>query len=117
MVKLPEISDDFMRQTLQKAKGYCLMILKAGPNRHQAGVEAIIWEHGRRNMALREAGVLPIVCPVGDGSEVTGIGVFNSTVTVEDARAILDDDPGVKAGVFVYEVHACRGFPGATLPA
>ncbi len=117
MPELPEISDDVMRQTLHMSKGYCAVILKAGPNRHQAGVDAIIWEHGRRNMALRAAGVLPIVCAIGDGSEVSGIGVFNATLTIEDARHIMDDDPGVQAGVFVYELHACRSFPGASLPA
>ncbi len=114
MPELPEISDDVMRKTLQTSKGYCAVILKAGPNKHQPGVDAIIWEHGRRNMALREAGVLPIVCPVADGSDVSGVGIFNATV--EDARRIMDDDPGVQAGVFVYELHACRSFPGATLP-
>jgi len=30
--------------------------------------------------------------------------------------AIMGDDPGVAAGVFTYEVHSCRGFPGDSLP-
>ena len=29
----------------------------------------------------------------------------------------MDDDPGVLAGVFRYELHPCRGFPGDHLPA
>ncbi len=113
--ELPEISDDFMRQMLAKTKSYCIVLLKDGPNKHEPGVDTIIWEHGRRNFALRGDGVLPIVCPVADGSDVRGVGIFNATV--EDARTIMDDDPGVQAGVFVYEIHACRGFPGASLPA
>jgi hypothetical protein len=28
----------------------------------------------------------------------------------------MDEDPAVKAGVFVYEVHPCRSFPGDSLP-
>ena len=36
--------------------------------------------------------------------------------TVDDTTAIMNDDPGVAAGVFTYEVHACRGFPGDALP-
>ena len=28
----------------------------------------------------------------------------------------MDDDPGVQAGVFTYEVHPVRGFPGDGLP-
>ncbi len=110
-----QITDDNMRQMLLQTKSYCIVILKAGPNKHEPGVDKIIWEHGRRNFALRADGVLPIVCPVADGSDVSGVGIFDATV--EDARTIMDEDPGVQAGVFVYELHACRGFPGSSLPA
>jgi hypothetical protein len=90
------------------------VILQAGPNKHEDGVEKIIWEHGRRNFALRADGVLSIVCPISDGSNVSGVGIFNATV--EEVKKIMDEDPGVKAGVFVYEIHACRSFPGDSLP-
>ncbi len=79
----------------------------------EPGAEKIIWEHGRRNFALREDGMLSIVCPVIDGSDVRGIGIFNTGV--EETRKIMDEDPGVKAEIFVYELHACRSFPGDTL--
>jgi hypothetical protein len=36
--------------------------------------------------------------------------------TFEEAKRIMDDDPGVKAGVFVFELHPCRSFPGDMLP-
>ncbi len=108
------ITDEYMREMLPKARQYCAMILKAGPNRHQPDAERIIWEHGRRNFALREDGIMPIVGPIGDGSEVTGLAIFN--LSEEEARAVMDEDPGVKAGVFVYELHPCRGFPGSCLP-
>ena len=29
----------------------------------------------------------------------------------------MDDDPGVRAGTFTYELHVTRSFPGSTLPA
>lgn len=108
------ITDEFMRQRIAATRQYCVVILKAGPNRHVEGVEKIIWEHGRRNFELRADGVMPIVCPVNDGSDVSGIGIFNASV--EEVKKIMDEDPGVQAGVFVYEVHACRGFPGDSLP-
>ena len=108
------ITDEFMRQMLSKAKSYCLVILKAGVKRNEPGVDKIIWEHGRRNFSLRSDGVLSIVCPVTDGSDVAGIGIFNASV--EEVKEIMDGDPGVKAGVFVYEAHACRSFPGDSLP-
>ncbi len=90
------------------------MILKAGLPRNMDGVEKIIWEHGRRKHALRADGVLSIVCPVADGSDVYGIGIFNGSI--EEVQKIMDEDPGVKAGVFIYEVHTCRSFPGDSLP-
>ena len=38
-----------------------------------AGVEKVIWEHARRNFALLEDGVQSIVCPVNDGSSLSGL--------------------------------------------
>lgn len=29
----------------------------------------------------------------------------------------MDEDPGVQAGVFTYQIHPTRSFPGDTLPA
>jgi hypothetical protein len=103
-----------MRQMMSTTRNYCVVILKAGPNKKMDGVEKIIWEHGRRNFELRAAGMLSIVCPIRDGSDVSGIGIFNASL--EGVKKIMDEDPGVQAGVFVYEVHACRSFPGDRLP-
>ena len=108
------ITDEFMKQMVSKTKNYCVVILKAGPNRNMAGVERIIWEHGRWNFALRSDGVLSIVCPISDESNVAGIGIFNTGIA--DVKKIMEGDPGVKEGVFVYEAHECRSFPGDCLP-
>jgi hypothetical protein len=108
------ITDEYMQHMIAKTKKYSIVILKAGPNRNQEGAETIIWEHGRKNFELRADGVLAIVCPVGDGSDVCGLYIFNAPV--EEVQKIMDEDPGVKAGVFVYEIHACRSFPGDCLP-
>ena len=108
------ITDEYMRQMSLTTKAYSLVLLKAGPKRHEPGVESIIWEHGRRNHALRVEGVLAIVCPINDGSDLSGLALFNAGP--DETVRIMDDDPGVQAGVFVYEVHICRGFPGDRLP-
>ncbi len=108
------ITDEFMLEMMPKARSYCAVILKAGPQKDHPDRERIVWEHGRRNFALRADGTLAIVCPVRDGSDVSGIGIFNGTV--EEIRQVMDEDPGVKAGVFAYELHACRSFPGDCLP-
>ena len=108
------ITDEQMRALLPTTRLYSVVILKAGPNRHTDGADAIIWEHGRRNFSLRADGLLSIVCPVADGTEVNGVGIFN--LDPDETRKVMDDDPGVRAGVFVYEVHPCRSFPGDALP-
>lgn len=112
--QMTEITDEYMLQMRARARNYCVLILKAGPNYGQEGAGGIIWEHGRRLHSLRVDGVLSIVCPIADDSDVSGIGIFNASV--EETRKIMDEDPGVKAGVFVYELHPCRGFPGDSLP-
>ena len=108
------ITDELMRQRISATRNYCIVILKAGPKKNEEGAEKIIWEHGRRNFALRADGVLSIVCPISDGSNVSGIGIFNAPV--EEVKKIMDEDPAVQAGVLLYELHACRSFPGDSLP-
>jgi hypothetical protein len=110
-----EISDDYMRQMVAASRDYSVVILHATEKRSKPGAEAVLWEHARRNFALRVDGLLSIVCRVADESDVRGIGIFNATP--DETRAIMDEDPGVLAGVFTYEVHAGRGFPGDRLPA
>jgi hypothetical protein len=108
------ITDEYMLEMRGKAKAYCALILKAGPRYKEPGADKIIWEHGRRNHALRAEGLMPIVCPVVDGRGVCGLAFFHASL--EEADRIMRDDPGVKEGVFTYELYACRGFPGDALP-
>ncbi len=108
------ITDDYMRQMSATTKPYTIVILKAGPKRHEPGVEAIIWEHGRRNYSLRAEGLLSIVCPIRDGSDMSGICIFRASV--EETKQIMDEDPAIQAGVLIYEVHPSRSFPGDSLP-
>ena len=103
-----------MRDNLAKTNGYTLMLLQQGPAWDTPDRDAIIWEHGRRNFALRADGVLAIVCPVPDDSTLCGIGVFDASE--DQVVRIMDDDPGVRAGVFTYELHPVRSFPGDALP-
>src|SRR6266571_7637693 len=72
------ITDEFMRQMLTTTRNYCVVILNVGPNINEDVLEKIIWEHVRRNFALRAEGMLSIVCPISDGSDVTGVGIFNA---------------------------------------
>ena len=111
---MSQITDEFMTQMLSLAKDYSIVILKAGPNQSRSGAEKIIWEQARRNFLLRARGVMPIVCPITDGGDLAGIGIFNADI--ELVKSIMDQDPAVKEGIFAYEAHPCRSFPGDCLP-
>ena len=111
---LPVISDELMFARLSESQSYTLVILKRTPKLKRPEVDPIIWEHGRRQMAMQDAGLLAIVCPVRDESEQAGIAIL--TVTTDRATEIYREDPGVKAGILTFEVHPVGGFPGAMLP-
>jgi hypothetical protein len=108
------ITDELMMQMISQAKLYSIVLLKSGPNYGKPENQPSIWEHARRNFELREKGLLSIVCPVSDETDLKGIGIFNADV--EQTKEIMDGDPGVIAGVFIYEVHTARSFPGDSLP-
>ena len=111
---LPAVSDTTMQARLAATKPYTAMVLRTTASFARPAHDALIWEHGRRNMALVEAGLLAVVLPVADDSDIAGYGVF--TTDLESTRRVVEGDPGIRAGIFDYELHPVRGFPGATLP-
>jgi len=113
--QLPTITDEFMRQSQATGRGYAIVLLRKGPAYDPPRTDSIIWEHGRRNYALRAAGLLPIVCPIRDGSEWAGVGVFNAPT--DATEQIMQGDPAVQAQVLTFEVHTGFSFPGDALPA
>ena len=108
------ITNEYMGEMLAQTSTYSLVLLQAGPNYDAPESAPVKFEHGRRNFALRAEGVLAIVCPVTDNTELCGLGIFNATEA--ETVAIMDGDPGVQAEVFTYEVHPVRSFPGDALP-
>ncbi len=108
------ITDEFMRQMLSTTREYSIVILKATPKRNEPGADKIVWEHGRRNFALRADGLLSIVCPVAGDGTVRGVAIFNAGI--EEVKKIMDEDPAIQAGILVYETYSCRSFPGDSLP-
>jgi len=108
------ITDEYMKQMLESAKEYSVCIIKMTPRRGEPGANQIVWEHGRRNFSLRADGILSIVCPISDGSGVSGVYIFNADT--HKVKEIMEQDPAVKAGIFTYEVHPSQSFPGDLLP-
>ena len=116
---LPAVTDQMLQGALQHIRPYTVCILKAGPGFQEPGparedwVADLIWEHGKRNYALHLAGLMRIVCPIGDGTGTTGVGIFDADPDGVDQ--IMRQDPGVKAGLFTYEIHPTQTFPESTL--
>jgi hypothetical protein len=111
---MPEITDEYMQEMLGESKTYTAMLLRVTEKAGEPDAPRIVWEHGRRNFALRAEGKLPIICPATDDSEWAGIGIFD--LTPEEVERIMADDPGVRAGLFTYELHPVSGFPASSLP-
>ncbi len=111
---MSNISDDYMRAMLLTLKAYTVVILRVTPKRQEPGADKIAWEHGRRNFELRRDGIMPIICQVADESDVAGLCIFSTNE--DETRKIMNEDPGVKSGIFVYETHPVRSFPGDSLP-
>lgn len=111
---LPPIGDDAMRAALTESRPYSVVILRDGRRADHPDRERIAWEHGRRNLRLRAAGLLAIVVAIRDGSPVHGIGVFD--LDPEATRSVMAADPAVQAEVFAFEVHPGHGLPGDRLP-
>jgi hypothetical protein len=105
--QLSDVTDEMLQQALPTTKPYTVVVLNAGPRFEPLGpdrsseVADIIWAHGKRNYALHLAGLMPVVCPIADGSSVSGVAVFDASP--EDVDRIMTGDPGVKTGVFGEE--------------
>jgi len=110
---MAKITDEYIREIHAKFRDYTIVLIKQTPKRKGTGADTIIREHGRKNLALREEGVLSIVCPVFGDYELSGLYIFN--VSAGEAEKIMDDDPAVKAGIFQYEIYPCKGLPGDSL--
>ena len=112
---LPPVTDQQFKGALTTMRPYTALVLKATPTFEPPGpsrsprVSAIILEHAKRNYALYLAKLLCVVCPIADGSGVTGISLFDASP--EDVDRIMREDPAVKAGLFSYEIHPTRTFP------
>ncbi len=107
------VTDEQIREVAASLRPFSLALLSWGPERHRPGADAIELEHQRRMVSLRAEGVIAILCPVGSET-LAGVAIMD--VPPEEARAVMDDDPCVRAGMMTCEVHPCHSFPGDALP-
>jgi len=107
------VTDQQIQDLVATAQPFSVALLSWAPGRHQEGAAAIELEHQRRMVSLRGDGTIAVLCPV---LADTLAGVAIMTVPADDARALMEADPCVRAGMMTCEVQACLGFPGDALP-
>jgi|SRR5215469_3316928 len=81
-----------------------LVIYRPGPNWLQGkpASEQPLKEHGKYIHSLFEKGLLKFAGPFGDDKG----GAFVLDVASEaEARVVVAEDPGIKSGVFLHEIH------------
>ena len=112
-----EITDEYVNEKVSKGRQYILVHLLKGPNYDSDRIsqEEIQKAHLRHLFKLKAGGKLLLVGPLIEKSELRGIAIYDVPETVE-AKKLVEDDPAVKAGVFVYEIYRWFGIPGDGLP-
>ncbi len=91
-------------------KRYVMAMLKSGPNRSQSEEEAERLQRAHLDNIgrLAEEGKLVLAGPFLEEGALRGIYIFNVT-SVEEAKALTESDPAIKAGRLVMELHPWYG--------
>lgn len=111
----PKVSSSF-EQVMKKVisrKQYFLVYLKTGPNQteDEKTNNEIQKNHLLYLFKLRDEDKMPIFGSLFDESDIKGICIYN-VATQEEALKLASNDPAVKSGRFVVEVHPWLGLPG-----
>lgn len=91
-------------------KKYVMAFLKKGPNRDQDSLEGIRLQRAHLDNIKRLADEKKLIVagPFLDDSDIRGIYIFN-VETIEEAQALTNSDPAIKAGRLVMELHEWYG--------
>jgi uncharacterized protein YciI len=93
------------KEPAHKLIEFYMALLKRGPKYDAAGMSKELRSaHIANVMSLIESGKAVIAGPLGDQSDIAGIFVLRAQ-SAEEARTWAENDPAVKAGFFVAEMH------------
>ncbi|MDQ1706967.1 MAG: hypothetical protein QOJ88_178 [Pyrinomonadaceae bacterium] len=93
------------KEPAHKLIEFHMALLKRGPKYDAAGMSKELRSaHIANVMSLIESGKAVIAGPLGDQSDIAGIFVLRAQ-SAEEARTWAENDPAVKAGFFVAEMH------------
>ena len=93
--------------TEHKLIQFQMAILKKGPAWESTKVEernATLQKHLANVIALLDSGKAIIAGPFKDETDLAGIFIFRAA-SADEARAWVDTDPAVKAGLMIAEIH------------
>lgn len=90
-------------------KQYVIAFLKSGtPIKDSAERQKVLMAHLANIQRLANEGKLLIAGPFLDNQDIRGIFIYN-VKTIEEAKALTETDPGIKAGLFKMELHPWYG--------
>jgi uncharacterized protein YciI len=84
-----------------------MALLKKGPKWTEAQTpetQHILHQHLINVLALLDSGKAVVAGPFGDDTDLAGIFILRAS-SAEEAKTWVDNDPAVKAGLFVAEMH------------
>lgn len=97
-------------------KTYYMVFLKKGPNRTQDSASAAEIQKG--HMAhlnkMADSGKMDLAGPFMDDGEIRGICVYN-VATLKEVEELAAQDPAVKSGRLIAEIHPWYSAKGASL--
>ena len=97
-------------------KNYFMVFLKKGPNRNQDSITAAEIQKGHLEHLTKMAntGKMDLAGPFMDDWDVKGICVYNVNI-LKGIKELTAQDPGVKSGRLVAEIHPWYSAKGASL--
>src|SRR6185295_3946309 len=107
LVSLSQAQEKDKPKEDHKMVQFQMAILKKGPNWEATKAEernAILKQHLGNVISMLDSGKAVIAGPFGDDTGLAGIFILRST-SPEEAKTWVDNDPAVKAGLFVAEMH------------
>jgi len=84
-----------------------MAIIKKGPRWDSTTNEeriAVLQQHVRYSVSLLSSGREVIAGPFSEATDIFGIFILRA-ITIAEAKSWIDDDPAVKAGLMVPEIH------------
>ncbi|MFD2246011.1 YciI family protein [Pontibacter ruber] len=104
-------------EEMPKMKTYYMAFLKRGPYQptDTAEVNSIQRAHMAHIRKMAADGKLVMAGPFLDNGDLRGIFIFD-VATLEEAKALTEADPAVKAGKLIMELHPWLSQRGSKLP-